>query len=52
MIAQRIRHLPVVQAEQVVGVITRIDVLRHHLDKQHSLSRELEGYITGVYSAA
>ena len=52
MIQQRIRHLPVMEGDEIVGLITRIDVLRHYLDKQHALSRELEGYITGVYSAA
>ena len=49
MIQNRIRHLPVVDGGKIVGVVSRIDVLRHYLSKQHSLSRELEIYISGVY---
>lgn len=49
MIEHRFRHLPVLKGDEVVGLITRIDVLRHYLDKQHWLSRELEAYITGIY---
>lgn len=47
MLAHQIRHLPVLRAGKVVGLLSRIDVLRHYLDKQHALSAELERYITG-----
>lgn len=49
MIEHNIRHLPVLEDGKVAGVVSRIDVLRHYLSKQHSLSRELEAYISGVY---
>lgn len=50
MISNHVRHLPVMKGDEIVGLITRIDVLRHYLDKQEAVSRDLESYITGVYS--
>lgn len=49
MVEKNIRHLPVVDDGKVVGVITRIDVLRLHLSEADALSDELVKYIQGVY---
>jgi len=34
---------------KVVGIITRIDVLRRYLDEADALTDQLERYITGQY---
>jgi len=49
MVSKRIRHLPVVTDGKVVGLITRLDVLRLHLSHADALSTDLEAYISGVY---
>jgi CBS domain-containing protein len=49
MVSKRIRHLPVVADGKVVGLITRLDVLRLHLSHADALSTDLEAYISGVY---
>lgn len=49
MVSENIRHLPVVEDGKVVGVITRIDVLRLHLSDANALSDDLVAYIQGVY---
>ena len=49
MIENRIRHLLVMKDGELTGLITRIDLLRHYLDRQQGLSSELEAYISGAY---
>lgn len=47
MVRRHIRHMPVVRGRHVVGLVTRADVLRRHLDRCEALTDDLEGYITG-----
>lgn len=47
MTNERIRHLPVVQDESVVGLISIGDVVRSVIEEQRFLIEQLESYITG-----
>lgn len=49
MVETHLRHLPVLKGGKLCGIITRIDVLRLHLDHAIRLSSELESFISGVY---
>ena len=45
----RIRHLPVKEQDQVVGVISIGDTVKTIIDKQKEEIRDLRGYISGDY---
>jgi CBS domain-containing protein len=45
--AKRIRHLPVVSAGEVVGVVSIGDLVKAALDEKDFLIKQLETYITG-----
>lgn len=47
MTDNRFRHLPVVDDDDLVGVISIGDVVRAVIDEQRYLIEQLEGYITG-----
>jgi len=49
MIEKRVRHLPVVQEETVVGMISIGDVLKAALSDRETLIEQLEEYITHPY---
>ena len=49
MTNRRFRHLPVVENEQVVGLVSIGDLVRWTISGQAQAIRELEGYITGRY---
>jgi signal-transduction protein with cAMP-binding, CBS, and nucleotidyltransferase domain len=49
MVSKGIRHLPIVNGNQIVGIVTRIDVLKLHMSHADHLSDELVKYIGGVY---
>ena len=47
MTAKRIRHLPVLQNNRLIGIVTLGDVVRQLISDQQFAIRELEKYITG-----
>ena len=49
MTAKHIRHLPVLENKQLVGIVTLGDVVRQIIAEQKFTIKELEKYITGGY---
>lgn len=49
MTARRIRHLPVLDDGELVGIVTIGDVVMHMISRQKSTIEQLEGYITGRF---
>ncbi len=51
MTAKQIRHLPVMENEKLLGIVTLGDVVNQVISDQKVTIRELEKYITGGYGA-
>ena len=47
MVGRKIRHLPVLDEGQLVGLISIGDVVRHVIEEQKTIIEHLEQYITG-----
>ena len=48
MTRERVRHLPVMEDEALVGIVTIGDVVKQIMSEQAGLIHELEGYIRGT----
>ena len=48
MTARHVRHLPVVEREALLGIVTIGDVVKQIISEQEHLIRELENYIRGA----
>ena len=49
MTAKRIRHVPVIEDEKVIGIITIGDVVNQIITEQEVTIHHLESYITGTH---
>ena len=49
MIAGHVRHVPVMDGDDVVGVVDRIDVVARQHRQSEDKSEDLEAYIRGTY---
>src|SRR5881409_993634 len=47
MTDKRVRHLPVMEAEKLIGVISIGDVVKALIDEQQFIIEQLQNYITG-----
>ncbi len=51
MTDKRIRHLPVIQNDKLIGIVTIGDVVKAIISDQEFTIHELENYISGGYGA-
>jgi len=49
MTERRFRHLPVMDGETLIGIVTIGDLVRQVITAQRNTIAQLEGYITGKY---
>lgn len=49
MTERRIRHLPVCEGEQLVGIVSIGDVVKERFEELREATRQLEDYVAGSY---
>jgi CBS domain-containing protein len=49
MTAKRIRHLPVLENDQLIGIVTIGDLVKQKISDQKFTIQQLEKYITGGF---
>jgi CBS domain-containing protein len=49
MTERRVRHLPVVEDDRLVGIVSIGDVVKWRIDELATQAEQLEGYVTGSY---
>ena len=49
MTAKHVRHLPVIENENILGIVTIGDVVKKVISEQQFTIQQLENYITGRY---
>jgi CBS domain-containing protein len=49
MTDRRIRHLPVVENDRLIGIVSIGDVVKWRIDELATQAEQLEGYVTGSY---
>ncbi|MGI9533673.1 MAG: CBS domain-containing protein [Thermodesulfobacteriota bacterium] len=49
MTEKQIRHLPVMQGDELIGLVSMRDVVNHIISHKNFTIKELEKYITGSY---
>ncbi len=49
MTEKRIRYLPVIDTEAVIGILSIGDIIKHVIFAQSSMINQLESYVTGEY---
>ena len=49
MSTKHIRHMPVLEEEKLIGIVTIGDIVKQIISEQKTTIQELEQYITGTY---
>ncbi|MEX2505174.1 MAG: CBS domain-containing protein [Egicoccus sp.] len=49
MTERRIRHLPVCEGEQLVGIVSIGDIVKERFEELRAATRQLEDYVAGSY---
>ncbi len=49
MTNKHVRHLPVIENDKVIGMVTIGDLVNQIISEQENTIQQLENYITGTY---
>lgn len=49
MTDKRVRHIPVIQEEKLIGIVTIGDIVKQVISEQEFTIKQLEKYISGTY---